>query len=57
MIQKMGYINVIINYLLQGQRISPQDHIDDLKLSFADTLNNTKGGRGADAYYISHHGN
>ena len=32
----------------------PQDHIDDLKLPFDDTLNKTKRGRDADAYYRSH---
>ena len=31
------------------------DHIDDLKLPFDDTLNKTKRGRDADAYYGSHH--
>ena len=31
------------------------DHIDDLKLPFCDTLNKTKRGRNADAYYRSHH--
>ena len=33
----------------------PVDHIDDLKLPFNDTLNKTKRGRDADAYYRSHH--
>ena len=34
----------------------PQDHIDDQKLPFDGTLNKTKRGRDADAYYRSHHG-
>ena len=38
-----------------GTKDFPQDHIDDLKLSFDDTLNKTKRGRDADAYYRSHH--
>ena len=33
----------------------PIDFIDDLKLPFDDTLNKTKRGRDADAYYRSHH--
>ena len=33
----------------------PGDAIDDLKLLFDDTLNNTKRGRDANAYYRSHH--
>ena len=33
----------------------PQDHIDDLKISFDNTLNKTHTGRTADAYYRSHH--
>ena len=33
----------------------PQDHIYDLKSPFDDTLNKTKRGRDADAYYRSHH--
>jgi hypothetical protein len=40
---------------IAGTKNSPQDHIDDLKLSFDDTLNKTKRGRDADAYYRSHH--
>ena len=31
------------------------DHIDNLNLPFDDTLNKTKRGRDADAYYRSHH--
>ena len=33
----------------------PIDMVDDLKLPFNDTLNKTKRGRDADAYYRSHH--
>ena len=38
-----------------GTKDFPQDHIDDLKLSFDDTLNKTTRGRTADAYYRPHH--
>ena len=38
-----------------GAKDFPVDHIDDLKLPFDDTLNKTKRGRDADAYYGSHH--
>ena len=41
---------------IAGTKNFPQDHIDDLKLPFDDTLNKTKRGRDADAYYRSHHG-
>ena len=34
----------------------PIDFVDDLKLPFDDTLNNTTRGKTADAYYRSHHG-
>ena len=40
---------------IAGTKDSPQDHIDDLKLPFEDTLNKTKRDRDADAYYRSHH--
>ena len=40
---------------IAGAKDFPQDHIDDLKLPFDDTLNKTKRGRDADAYYRSHH--
>ena len=40
---------------IAGTKDFPQDHIDDLKLQFGDTLNKTKRGRDADAYYRSHH--
>ena len=41
--------------LIAGTKDFPTDHIDDLKLPFDDTLNKTKRGRDADAYYRSHH--
>ena len=40
---------------IAGTKDFPVDHIDGLKLLFGDTLNKTKRGRGADAYYRSHH--
>ena len=40
---------------IAGTKDFPQDHTDDLKLPFDDTLNKTKRGRDADAYYRSHH--
>uniref|UniRef100_UPI0040496D7C lipase family protein n=1 Tax=Flavobacterium sp. TaxID=239 RepID=UPI0040496D7C len=40
---------------IAGTRDFPGDHIDDLKLPLDDTLNKTKRGRDADAYYRSHH--
>ena len=40
---------------IAGTKDFPQDHIDDLKLPFDDTLYKTKRGRDADAYYRSHH--
>ena len=40
---------------IAGTKDFPQDHIDDLKLPFDDTLNKTKRSRDADAYYRSHH--
>ena len=49
--QNMDYINITISCLSQD---FPTDHIDDLKLPFDDTLNKTKRGRDADAYYRSH---
>ena len=39
---------------IAGTKDSPQDHIDDLKLPFGDTLNTTERGRDADMYYRSH---
>ena len=41
---------------IAGTKDFPQDHIDVLKLLFDGTLNKTKRGRDADAYYRSHHG-
>ena len=41
--------------LIAGTKDFPVDHIDDLQLPFDDTLNKTKRGRDADAYYRSHH--
>ena len=41
--------------LIAGTEDFPNDHIDDLKLPFDDTLNKTKRGRDADKYYRSHH--
>ena len=35
---------------IAGAKDFPQDHIDDSKLPFDDTLNKTKRGRDADAY-------
>ena len=40
---------------IAGTKDFPVDHIDDLKLPFDGTLNKTKRGRDADAYYRSHH--
>ena len=40
---------------ISGTKDFPQDRIDDFKFSFDDTLNETKRGRDADAYYRSHH--
>ena len=40
---------------IAGAKDFPQDRIDDLKLPFDGTLNKTKRGRDADAYYRSHH--
>ena len=40
---------------IAGTKNFPQDHLDDLKLPFDDTLNKTKRCRDADAYYRSHH--
>ena len=40
---------------IAGTKDFPQDHTDDLKLPFDDTLNKTTRGRDADASYRSHH--
>ena len=43
------------NNFIAGTKTFPQDHIDYFKLPFDDTLNKTKSGRDADAYYRYHH--
>ena len=48
----MVYINTI-KIFTSGTKNFPVDHIDDLKPPFDDTLNKTKRGRDADAYYRS----
>ena len=53
-IQKMVYTSTN-KLFIAGTKDFPVDHIDDLKLPFDDTLNETKRGRDADAYYRSHH--
>ena len=40
---------------IAGTKDFPQDHVDDLKLPFDDTLNETKRGGYADFFYRSHH--
>ena len=40
---------------IAGTKDFPQDHKDDLKLPYNNTLNTTKRGRNADMYYRSHH--
>ena len=40
---------------IAGAKHFPRDHTDDLNLPLDDTLNKTKRGRDADAYYRSHH--
>ena len=40
---------------IAGTKDFPQDHIYGLKLPLDDTLDKTKRGRDADAYYRSHH--
>ena len=52
---KYGLYQHYNKLFIAGTKDFPQDHIDDLKLPFDDTLNNTKRGRDADAYYRSHH--
>ena len=41
-------------FLIAGTK-DPIDMVDDLKVPFDDTLNNTTRGRTADKYYRSHH--
>ena len=42
------------SFFIAGTKDFPQDHIDDLKLPFDDTLNKTERGRDADMHYRSH---
>ena len=51
---KNGLYQHFNELFIAGTKDWPGDAIDDLKLPF-DTLNKTKRGRGADAYYRSHH--
>ena len=53
--EKDGLYQHYNKLFIAGTKDFPQDHIDDLKLPFDDTLNKTKRGRDADAYYRSHH--
>ena len=53
--QKYGLFQHYNKLFIAGTKDFPVDHIDDLKLPFDDTLNKTKRGRDADAYYRSHH--
>ena len=41
--------------VIAGTKYLSTDHTDDSQLPFDDTLNKTKRGRDADAYYRSHH--
>ena len=52
---KYGLYQHYNELFIAGTKNFPQDHLDDLKLPFDGTLNKTKRGRDADAYYISHH--
>ena len=52
---KYGLYQHYNKLFIAGTKDFPVDHIDDLKLPFDDTLNKTKRGRDADAYYRSHH--
>ena len=52
---KYGLYQHYNELFIAGTKDFPTDHIDDLKLPFDDTLNKTKRGRDADAYYRSHH--
>ena len=51
---KYGLYQHYSKLFIAGTKDFPTDHIDDLKLPFDDTLNKTKRGRDADAYYRSH---
>ena len=53
--QKDGLHQHYNKLFIAGTKDFPQDHIDDLKLPFDDTLKKTKRGRDAEAYYLSHH--
>ena len=52
---KYGLYQHYNKLFIAGTKDWPGDAIDDLKLPFGDTLNKTKRGRDADAYYRSHH--
>ena len=52
---KDGLYQHYTKLFIAGTKDFPTDHLDDLKLPFDDTLNLTKRGRDADAYYRSHH--
>jgi len=52
--QKDGLYQHYNKLFIAGTKDFPQDHVDDLKLPFDDTLNRTKRGRDADAYIKSH---
>ena len=52
---KYGLYQHYNKLFIAGTKDFPVDHIDDFKLPFDDTLNKTKRGRDADAYYRSHH--
>ena len=47
--QKDGLYQHYKKLFIAGAKDFPQDHVDDLKLPFDDTLNRTKSGRDADA--------
>ena len=54
--RKMDCIRFLFkNRFAAGTKDFPIDHLDDLKLPLDDTINKTKRGRDADAYYRSHH--
>ena len=52
---KYGLYQHYNKLFIAGTKDFPQNHIDDLKLPFDGTLNKTKRGRNADAYYRTHH--
>ena len=53
--EKDGLYQHYNKLFIAGTKDFPVDHIGDFKLPFDDTLNKTKRGRDADAYYRSHH--